>query len=128
MAEDRRVDVDALEAFTQQVFEKAGLPTEDAAVCVAIEITPIDDLDGEVECVVVNEDGAKDRSFRFQIVGKRAVRSGKNGISHVRVRRSLESEECNRSRCDGAKSNLSSSTFFLSEPMCQIQNLKIFTT
>lgn len=26
MAEDRRVDVDALEAFTQQVFEKAGVP------------------------------------------------------------------------------------------------------
>ncbi len=32
MSEDQRVDADALETFTRQVFEKAGLPPEDAAV------------------------------------------------------------------------------------------------
>lgn len=32
MVEEQRVDADALETFTRQVFEKAGLPAEDAAV------------------------------------------------------------------------------------------------
>ena len=52
---------------------------------VAVEVLLGDDLRGEIERVVVNEDRAEHRSLGFEIVGKRAFRSSNDSISHERV-------------------------------------------
>ena len=49
---------------------------EDAAVGVAEEIVRVDDFCGEVERVIVEQDGAEDRPFGFEIVRQRAIGDG----------------------------------------------------
>ena len=49
---------------------------EDAAVRVAEEIARVEDLGREVERIVVEQDGAEDRPFGFEIVGQRAIGDG----------------------------------------------------
>ncbi len=54
---------------------------EDATVRVAEEIAGVDHLGGEVEGVVVKEDGAEDGPLRLEIVGKRPF--GDGGVRHT---------------------------------------------
>ena len=49
---------------------------EDAPVGVAEEIAGVDHLGREVERVIVEQDGAQDRPFGFEIVGQRAIGDG----------------------------------------------------
>src|SRR5205085_571533 len=60
---------------------------EDAAVSVPEEVSRVDHLRREIECVVVKKDGAEHRSLRLQIVRKRAFRDG--GVWHWTEVRSL---------------------------------------
>ena len=53
---------------------------EDAPVRVAEEIARVDDLGGEVEGVVVQQDGAEHGAFGFEIVRKRAFGDGGVGM------------------------------------------------
>ena len=46
---------------------------------VAEEILRVQQLSGEVERVVLQEDGAQDALFRFQVVGERPIRCGGGG-------------------------------------------------
>ena len=48
---------------------------------VAEEIVGVDDLGGEVEGVVVQQDRAEDGAFGFEIVRKRAFGDGGSGIA-----------------------------------------------
>ena len=57
-------------------------PIEDAPMRVTIEIAGVDDLCGEIEGVVVDEDRAEHRTLGFEIVRKRALRSSNDGVGH----------------------------------------------
>ena len=53
---------------------------EDAAVGVPEEVSRVDHLRRQIECVVVEQDGAENRSLRLQIVRKRSF--GREGFGH----------------------------------------------
>ena len=57
---------------------------EDAAVGVAEEIVGVDDLGGEVERVVVQQDRAEDGALRFEVVRQRAFGDGGSGMGVAR--------------------------------------------
>ena len=59
---------------------------EDAPMRVAIEVVAVDDLRGEVERVVVNQDGAEDGTFGFEIVRECTFSGGDCSLWHRRGR------------------------------------------
>src|SRR5262245_38418530 len=62
-----RDEVDGIAAF-----DELDHLVEDPAMRVAVEVARVDDLGGEVERVVVEQDRAENRTLRFQVMRERA--------------------------------------------------------
>ena len=72
----QRDEVDRLAALVERDHA-----IEDAPVRVTVEVAPVDDLRRGVEGVVVDEDRAENRAFRFEIVWKRTF-GGCDRVGH----------------------------------------------